>query len=72
MDVTPCNMPKSIAQLNQSKVKGGGIVCDEYDLYDVKGRPRGSVGQLAEFSHGKREALGSSLGLATFFPLISS
>ena len=27
---------------------------------NVKGRPSGSVAQLAECSHGKREALGSS------------
>ena len=34
---------------------------------NVKGRPCGSVAQLAECSHGKREALGSSPGLATIF-----
>ena len=33
----------------------------------VKGRPCGSVAQLAECSHGKREALGSSPGWATIF-----
>ena len=33
----------------------------------VKGRPCGSVAQLAEYSHGKREALGSSPGRATMF-----
>ena len=33
----------------------------------VKGRPCGSVAQLAECSHGKREALGSSPGRATIF-----
>ena len=32
---------------------------------NVKGRPCGSVAQLAEYSHGKREALGSSPGRAT-------
>ena len=32
---------------------------------NVKGRPSGSVTQLAECSHGKREALGSSPGRAT-------
>ena len=35
---------------------------------NVKGRPSGSVAQLAECSHGKREALGSSPGRATVFP----
>ena len=37
----------------------------------MKGRPCGSVTQLAECSHGKREALGSSPGRATifFFPV---
>ena len=35
---------------------------------NVKGRPCGSVAQLAECSHGKREALGSSPGRATIFP----
>ena len=34
---------------------------------NVKGRPCVSVAQLAEFSHGKREALGSSPGRATIF-----
>ena len=34
---------------------------------NVKGRPCGSVAQLAECSHGKREALGSSPGRATIF-----
>ena len=36
---------------------------------NVKGRPSGSVGiaQLAECSHGKREALGSSPGRVTIF-----
>ena len=34
---------------------------------NVKGRPSGSVAQLAECSHGKREALGSSLGRAKIF-----
>ena len=34
---------------------------------NVKGRPSGSVAQLAECSHGKREALGSSPGRATIF-----
>ena len=34
---------------------------------NVKGRPCGSVAQLAEYSHGKREALGSSPGRATIF-----
>ena len=33
----------------------------------VKGRPSGSVAQLADFSHGKREALGLSPGRATIF-----
>ena len=32
---------------------------------NVKGRSCGSVAQLAECSHGKREALGSSPGRAT-------
>ena len=32
-----------------------------------EGRPSGSVAQLAECSHGKREALGSSPGRATIF-----
>ena len=35
--------------------------------HSVKGRPSGSVAQLAECSHGKREALGSSPGRATIF-----
>ena len=35
---------------------------------NVKGRPCGSVAQLAECFHGKREALGSSPGRATIFP----
>ena len=34
---------------------------------NVKGRPCGLVAQLAECSHGKREALGSSPGRATIF-----
>ena len=34
---------------------------------NVKGRPCGSVAQLAECSHGKREALGSSPGRDTIF-----
>ena len=34
---------------------------------NVKGRPCGSVAQLAECSHGKREALGSSPDRATIF-----
>ena len=34
---------------------------------NVKDRPRGSEPQLAECSHGKREALGSSPGRATMF-----
>ena len=34
---------------------------------NVKGRPCGSVAQLADCSHGKREALGSSPGRATIF-----
>ena len=34
---------------------------------NFKGRPCGSVAQLAECSHGKREALGSSPGWATIF-----
>ena len=34
---------------------------------NVKGRPCGSVAQLAKCSHGKREALGSSPGRATIF-----
>ena len=34
---------------------------------NVKGRPCGSVAQLAGCSHGKREALGSSPGRATIF-----
>ena len=34
---------------------------------NVKGRPSGSVAQLAECSHGKREALGSSPGRVTIF-----
>ena len=33
----------------------------------VKGRPCGSVAQLAEYSQGKREALGSSPGRVTIF-----
>ena len=33
----------------------------------VIGRPCGSVAQLAECSHGKQEALGSSPGRATIF-----
>ena len=33
----------------------------------VEGRPCGSVAQLAECSHGKREALGSSPGRAAIF-----
>ena len=37
------------------------------DVMYVKGRPCGSVAQLAECSHGKREALGSSPGRATIF-----
>ena len=35
---------------------------------NVKGRPSGSVAQLAEYSHGKREALASSLGRASILP----
>ena len=35
---------------------------------NVKGRPSGSVAQLAECPHSKREALGSSPGWATIFP----
>ena len=35
--------------------------------HNVKGRPSGSVAQLAECSHGKREALGSSPGRVTIF-----
>ena len=35
---------------------------------NVKGRPSGSVAQLAECSHGKREVLSSSPGRATIFP----
>ena len=35
---------------------------------NVKGRPCGSAAQLAECSHGTREALGSSPGRATIFP----
>ena len=38
-------------------------------ILSVKGRPCGSVAQLAECSHGKREALGSSPGRATIFYL---
>ena len=34
---------------------------------NVKGRPCGSVAQLAECSHGKRDAVGSSPGGATIF-----
>ena len=34
---------------------------------NIKGRACGLVAQLAECSHGKREALGSSLGRATIF-----
>ena len=34
---------------------------------NVKGRPYGSVAQLAECLHGEREALGSSPGRATIF-----
>ena len=34
---------------------------------NIKGRPCGSVAQLAECSHGKREALGSSPGRAMIF-----
>ena len=33
----------------------------------VKGQPSGSVAQLTECSHGKREALGSSPGRTTIF-----
>ena len=36
---------------------------------NVKGRPSGSVAQLAECSHGKRESLGSSLCRAMSFSL---
>ena len=36
----------------------------------VKGRPSGSVTELAECSHGKREALGSSSGRATIFSFL--
>ena len=36
------------------------------DLF-VKGRPSSSVAQLAVYSHGKREALGSSPGRAMIF-----
>ena len=35
---------------------------------NVKGRPYGSVAQLAACPHGKREALGSSPGRASIFP----
>ena len=41
--------------------------CETNILVYVKGRPCGSVAQLAECSHGKREALGSSPGRATIF-----
>ena len=34
---------------------------------NVKGRPRGSVAQLAEYSHGKREALALSPGRTMIF-----
>ena len=34
---------------------------------NIKGRPCGPRAQLAECSHGKREALGSSPGRATMF-----
>ena len=34
---------------------------------NVKGRPSGSVAQMVECSHGKREALGLSPGRATIF-----
>ena len=34
---------------------------------DIKGQPSGLLAQLAEFSHGKREALGLSPGRATIF-----
>ena len=45
------------------------IPCDILPLHidDVKGRPCGSVAQLATCSHGKQEALGSSPGRATIF-----
>ena len=39
------------------------ILCD----LNIKGRPSGSVAQVAKCSYGKREALGSSPGRATRF-----
>ena len=36
---------------------------------NVNGRPSGSLAQLAEFPHGKRETLSSSPGQATILPL---
>ena len=47
------------ADLGTNLIKQGG---------NVKGRPSGSVAQLAECSHGKREVLGSSPCRATIFP----
>ena len=66
------------SRLGQRASKGACLVVPPLFLADsgtnlikqgenVKGRPCGSVAQLAECSHGKREALGSSPGRATIF-----
>ena len=54
----PVVPPSFRADSGTNLIKQGG---------NVKGRPCGSVAQLAECSHGKREALGLSPGRATIF-----
>ena len=43
------------------------LIASNNSSCNVKGRPCGSVAQLAECSHGKQETLGSSPSRATFF-----
>ena len=43
------------------------MVGSQYGHHDVTGRPRGSVAQWSECSHGKREGLGSSPGRVMCF-----
>ena len=50
--------PLFLADSGTNLIKQGG---------NVKGRPSGLVAQLADGSHGKREALGSSPGRVTIF-----
>ena len=51
----------------EESVASGWFLIVKISVHSVKGRPRGSIAQLAECSHGKREALGSSPGRATIF-----